>query len=121
MNKVNYTRLAKSAKRLIDRFGSEVTFVVNSTTNAGQAWKPQTNTPTEIVTTGVFIKEKNEYRNGELIQTAKEKILFYKVDGNFDVNLTGYIKRGSEKWKFSNIKPINPGAVIIMYSAEVTR
>lgn len=121
MKAFKYSRLARSAKRLIDKFGDDVTFVVNSTANAGQAWKPQTVTTTELTARAVFVKEQEKYEKGELVQTAKEKVLFYKLDLTFDPNLTGFIKRGSEKWKFSNIKTVNPGGTVVVYTAEVTR
>lgn len=121
MKKYNYARLARSAKRLIDKFGGSVTFVVISQTPNAEKWKPATTVPVEIQVNGIFAREEEVYQNGVLVQSAKEKILFYKKDVSFDPNLTGHIKRGDEVWKFKNIKIVNPAGTVLIYTAEVMR
>lgn len=121
MKKYNYSRLARSAKRLIDRFGGDLTFVVISQTANTDAWKPASTVPVEIVVTGIVTREEDSYENGVLVHKGKEKILFYKKDTLFDPNLTGQVKRGSEVWKFKNIKTVNPAGTVIIYTAEVER
>ncbi len=121
MKKYDYSRMARTSKRLIDRFGDEVTFVVITQVPNVEKWKPATVTETEIITNAVFTKEEEKYENGVLVQHAKEKVLFYKIGVSFDPNLIGHIKRGTETWKFSNVKIVNPAGTVLIYTAEVTR
>ncbi len=121
MKKYNYSRLVNASKRLIDKFGGDITFVVMITTPSANAWEPPTVVETRIPATGIFVKQEEKYERGVLVQEASQKVLFYKLDTAFDPKLTGYIERGSESWKFSKIKQVNPAGTVVLYSAEIVQ
>lgn len=115
----NYARIAKSAKRLIDRFGGDLDIVATSIVPNPEGWKPGTSTPYETALKGVFTKYEEKYIDGTVIQRGDQKVLIAAQGVTMPPNLTGFLKRGTEKWTIVKIEPLCPGDTNIIYKIQV--
>lgn len=112
--KYDYTSIAATARRLIDRFGRTVTR--REITNTGTEWNP-VQTPVDTPLQGAFVNfSKNEIDNTLILSTDK-KLLTYD-----EVLLTDIIV--DDSIEYSVVPPldtINPGDTKIIYIVQLRR
>lgn len=124
MSQFNYGRTVAASKRLINRFGDNATIVVSVDTPNVDEWKPATRTDVSTDVIAVFLDYDEEFINGTTIRKDDQKVLF-NASVTFAPNLVGYITRQvgdiTERWNILNVKPLNPGGTIIMYTVQVRK
>ena len=114
----DYSRLIATAKRLLDKFGQDMT--VNSIT--AQNYDPATGStsPSQIAETkpGVIFP----YKNGI---TAMQESLILAGDQQVFILLgsapkpTDKLQVGSRQYSIVNVKAIEPGGVMVLYELQV--
>lgn len=119
-----YARLARTAQRLIDRFGvTEKIVGFVDVPNPTQPNRPGTRTEYNQNVSAVFLKIDEKLIDGTLIMAGDMKVLISPNMATLDPKLTGTITRGSENevWSIVNIKPLNPGGVKLLYTVQVRK
>lgn len=125
MSEFDYGRLARSAKRLIERFGGPIDIVTtNATVNPTQSWKAGVAEPATEPGTGVFTSYEQKFIDGTLIRQGDQKVLVSALGLVFKPDFIGYLIRKlpggiNEKWTIVKIKPLNPGDTVVIYIIQV--
>jgi hypothetical protein len=119
-----YARLARTAQRLIDRFGiteNIVGFV--DVPNPDQPNRPGSRIEYDQDVSAVFLKIDEKLVDGQLIKSGDMKVLVSPNMATLDVKMTGTISRAAENevWSIVNIKTLNPGGVKLLYTLQVRR
>lgn len=120
----NYSRLARTAKRLIDKFGGPMTIsgFVDSP-NVAQPNRPGIRVPYEIKANAVFLDYKTEQVDGTKIQLGDQYCLASPQDVDIPPKLTGTIKRDGEsaEWSIVGFETLNPGGMKLLYTIQVRK
>ena len=104
MDKFNYTKLANTAKRLIDKFGTEVMFIRGSET---------------ITTTGIRTKFEKELIDGNTIKADDIKIVVNNMEIAY---INDIVEIDGEKLGIViNPNIIKPSTVPIVYFVQVRK
>lgn len=115
----DYRKIQATAKRLIDRFGGPVSIMTTLKTENVQGWKPATDLTSQTDVKGVFTHYEEKYIDGTVIQRGDQKVLISAIGVTFPPNLTGYVKRGADKWNIVKIEPLTPGDLNIIFKIQV--
>lgn len=122
--KFQYTRMARTAQRLIDRFGidEQIKGFVD-TPNIDNPNRPGDRIFYDQTLPAVFLKIDEKFIDGTLIQAGDMKVLISPIGTNFDPQMTGTITRNSENelWSIVNIKALNPGGIKLLYTMQVRK
>ena len=122
--KFQYARLARTAQRLIDRFGITETIVgFVDIPNPDKPNRPGERVTYEVAAPAVFLKIDEKFIDNTLIKAGDMKVLLSPLDAKFNPNITGTITRTSENevWSIVEIKPLNPGGVKLLYTMQVRK
>lgn len=120
--KFDYARLARTAQRLIDRFGKveKITGYVD-VPNVDQPNRPGTRTLIDQDTNCVFLDIDAKHVDGTLIRSGDMKVLASPMGMTLDPQMTGTITRGDEIWSIVSIKELNPGGMKLLYTIQVRK
>ena len=120
--KFDYARMARTAQRLIDRFGKleKITGFVD-VPNVDQPNRPGTRTLIDESTNCVFLAIDAKLVDGNLIRSGDMKVLAAPLSMTLDPKMTGAITRGDESWSIVNIKELNPGGIKLLYTIQVRK
>lgn len=118
-----YARLARTAQRLIDRFGTVEKITGYVDTPNQQPNKPPIRTLIELNAPAVFLDIDSKLIDGNLIKTGDMKVLISCLDITLEPSLKGTIGRLTENeiWTIQEIKPLNPGGIKLIYTLRVRR
>lgn len=120
----NYSRLARTAKRLIDKFGGPMTITgFTEVPNLEQPNRPGTRVKHEIKANAVFLDYKTEEVDGTKIQLGDQFCLASPQDVDIPPQLTGTIKRDGEakSWSIVGFETLNPGGMKLLYTIQVRK
>lgn len=122
--KFDYARLARTAQRLIDRFGvpETITGYTDSPNPAG-ANKPPIRTLATLTANAVFLDIDQKLIDGTLIKTGDMKVLLSALNFDIPPKLKGTISRLTENevWNIEEVKPLNPGGIKLIYTLLVRK
>lgn len=124
--KFPYARLARTAQRLIDRFGivEDVTGYFD-VPNPEVPNRPGGRTTFHLNAPAVFLNIEEKLVDGDLIKLGDMKVLIAALSVAIPPKLKGTISRTvdgeSETWSIQTIKPLNPGGVKLIYTLLVRR
>lgn len=117
-----YARLARTAQRLIDRFGKTETIKgYFDTPNPSQPNRPGIRTFAELTPRAVFLNIEAKLIDGTLVKAGDMKVLVGAVSPALDPKITGTITRGDEVWSIVKIEPLNPGGIKLLYTLQVRK
>lgn len=120
--KFDYTRLARTAQRLIDRFGKlEKITGFTDIPNPDQPNRPGTRTLVDENTNCVFLDIDSKLVDGNLIRSGDMKVLAAPLNMTLDPRMTGTITRGAEIWSIVSIRELNPGGIKLLYTIQVRK
>ena len=120
----DYPKSAKTAKRLIDNSGRLVTFSKTSTTPADPAkpWAGVSGSETTLSMICTFIEYESAEINGDAIKAGDKKLLANALDTNgATLEDFEFVTDGIITWRIKNVKPLQPGSVIIMYEVQIRK
>jgi hypothetical protein len=131
----NYGRVVAKAKKIVDKFGRDVTFVKldESLTDSSKPWRgsvtPRVNPESSIVIRGVFVPPSSSVELG--LQTikpgttdrAKQILIIVPGSEHADVEFEQYdeVVDGNVKWKIVQVETLKPGPTRVAYFVEVER
>ena len=137
-----YARLARTAQRLIDRFGNvetlkgfvehqEEPYAANYADDYADTGTPSTTAPnrppirdpyTQSIK-AVFLNIEDEHIDGTLIKAGDMKVLMSPLSATIRPLLTGTITREAEGevWSVVKMKTLNPGGIKLLYTLQVRR
>lgn len=117
-----YARLARTAQRLIDRFGALETIKgYVDTPNPSTPNRPGIRTFAELSMRAVFLDIESKLIDGTLVKAGDMKVLVGANSMKVDPSIVGTITRGDEVWSIVNIKPLNPGGIKLIYTLQVRK
>lgn len=119
----NYTKLAATAKRLIDKNGRTVTLIQQGqdVTDSDKPWRPDP-TYARAKVTGKAVFTELEMANPEGIKRKVEGLLFAAADdGGHKLEDFDTVQDGAEVWRLLNGTVIAPGDIRVVYMFEVAR
>lgn len=114
-----YSRMAKTAGRLIDRFGMPITVTrtvggsINPITGVVTPGQTQTFTPM-----GVFQRVPEDLVDGSRI-LASDRLLL--LDDTVAVQMTDRISVGAQQWPIEEITIVQPAAIPVVYVVRVRK
>lgn len=124
---VDYTALAATAKRLIDKNGRDITLTKRdrTPTDANKPWRGGNAAPTSVgPIKGVLVPFTAEEIDGSLIRREDKKALVAANDDDselleqFDVLIDG---DPADPWRILDVELINPGDVRVIYKFQVRK
>lgn len=122
--KFDYMRLARTAQRLIDRFGVKETLTgYVDVPNPSAPNKPPIRSFSTLNANAVFLKIDDKLIDGTLIREGDMKVLLSALDVSIEPDFKGTISRTveNEVWSIESIKPLNPGGLKLIYTLLVRK
>jgi hypothetical protein len=120
MSTFDYTKAQATAKRLIKRFGREVTLVI--TAGSGDAWNPVQSGDTQTLVAAVF-DYKNSKIDGTLIKTGDKRLLISTEGATIapDLQHKIAIEDIEDEHSIVDLKPLSPGGTVVYWEAQVRK
>ena len=120
-----YARLARTAQRLIDRFGvtENMKGFTDGEPDPAKPNRPPARTLFDQNIKAVFLSIEAKLIDGELIKQGDMKVLLSPLSATIPPNLTGTITRNAEGevWTIVKCKPLNPGGIRLLYTLQVRK
>lgn len=137
-----YARLARTAQRLIERFGNAETikgfvdrveppyaddyaadYADPGTPAASAPNRPPVREPYTQGVKAVFLNIEDEDIDGILVKAGDMKVLVSPLTAKMRPLLTGTITRDAEGevWSIVKLKTLNPGGIKLLYTLQVRR
>lgn len=119
----NYARMARTAQRLIDRFGKLETLSMFTDSPGGEDAPNRLGrriSGTENVK-AVFLEIDTKLIDGLLIKQGDMKVLMSPLDLTIPPQMTGTLTRGDEIWSVVKCRELNLGGVKLLYTLQVRR
>lgn len=120
-----YARLARTAQRLIDRFGvtENIKGFVDGDPDPLKPNRPPIRTLIDQNAKAVFLDIDTKLIDGTLIKEGDMKVLLSPLDMTIPLKITGTISREveGEVWSIVKIKPLNPGGIKLLYTLQVRK
>lgn len=120
-----YARLARTAQRLIDRFGvsESIKGFVDGEPDPLKPNRPPVRTLIDQKAKAVFLDIDTKLIDGTLIKQGDMKVLLSPLDMTIPLKITGTITREleGEIWTIVKIKPLNPGGIKLLYTLQVRK
>lgn len=110
-----YANSVASAKRLIAKFGRDMT--LKTIARSGDKWNP-TLTPTTTTVTGAVIEYKTHQIDGMFVKVGDKMILF---DSTVNITIGDKIIDGDNTYSIVDFNTIAPGSSVILYKVQVRR
>ena len=127
----DFVKLAKTAKRLIDKNGRTVTIRYQGSTpiDANEPWRGQAETtPIDVTGKGVFVDPSPFTLGQEAVRdtskvSAEKKVLLFAAnsDGGTDLVRADTVVDGASEWRVTKADLLQPGDVRMIYKFEVER
>ena len=118
MSGFNYTGLASTATRLINRFGGNVTLRIKTGGTYDPVTGANTDTFADAVVQGAKLNFVNADIDGTLIRLGDVKVL---VDGLFTLTQDDKIIIGSDEYEIINAMPLAPGDTRLITTVQCRR
>ena len=121
----NFTRLAATAKRLVDKNGRSVTLTKQgkTPTDATKPWRGLS-TPTVSTVTGkaVFVEPSKEQRNVDNVKRA-DAVVYFAANNDAGQALETFdtLLDGTTIWKINRAELLKPATKKLLYILEVAR
>jgi hypothetical protein len=113
----NYGPIRATATRLLQRFGFNAKLRRRAASNG---WEPGA-TVTDVAITAVFDNYKTIERDGTLIQQGDRRI-YFTAPSSITPNAGDQIVVGADDpYSVVSVEAIEPGAVVLLYVAQVRR
>lgn len=117
-----YARLARTAQRLIERFGVKETLTgYTDVPNPTAPNKPPIRTPVVLQANAVFLDIDEKLIDGTLIKQGDMKVLLSCLEVTLPPQFKGTITQGADIWSIEQIKPLNPGGIRLIYTLQVRK
>lgn len=134
----NYTKLAATAKRLIEKSGRDIILYKRSSTpaDATKPWRgptdattatPPADPPTASTTVKAVFVEPSDSELGQLIEALElvkrrgSRFLVAATSTAVDLRQYEYIKDGDNIFSIEKVRFLKPGDVAILYDIEVKK
>lgn len=122
---VDYTSLATTAKRLIEKNGRTVTITKMSQTPADPA-KPHrarnSATDTSVTATAVVVPFDREQVDGSNVMVEDKMVLVAQESvAGVDLELFDRLTDGSDEYDIVKAEKVNPGATSVVYMIQIRR
>lgn len=121
----DFTRLAATAKRLIEKNGRSVTVIKQgkTPTDATKPWRGQDTTHLASVTgKAVFVQPSKAIQNIDQLKRAEQVAYFAAAnDSGQTLETFDLIKDGSTLWKILRAELLQPATKKLLYQFEVAR
>jgi hypothetical protein len=115
MTAYNYAKLRdNTVEPMLTRFGKAAT-LTQPGTSTGDEWDPTPGTPTEYAVTVVETSFTSQEKAGGLVREDDRKFIM-STAGDPDPSLNGTLTVGSTTLQIVNVTPLQPGAVVMMYT-----
>lgn len=118
MSGFNYSGLASTATRLIDKFGGDVTLRIKTDGTYDPIIGANTDVFTDTVVKGAKLDFDNREIDGTLIKLGDVKVI---IDGLFDVGIFSLILIGSDQYSIVRQIPLNPGDTRLITTVQCRR
>lgn len=114
-----YNRIAKTAIRLLTKYGKDCTFrSLVSVPNVNPS-KPPIVSQSDNIYKAVFTKYKSEEIDGIRILTSDMKVLVQgNIDPSFKIN-GQIIDPTGQVWKVVGLEPVIPGPICVLFKVQV--
>ena len=126
-----YDRLRATAKRLVDKYGREITLVQSSTTpeDADKPWRgseepasgPSTY-GTRIAVTGAFVRVTEKDEPFLLVKRGAMAVIVASSDLSSEVDVSQFetvVDTDGSIWHIVGVNVVHPGPSVVIYSFEV--
>ena len=127
----NYSPIAKTAKKLIDRFGRQVTFkrLAQSSADPDRPWEgpvdPHGTPDASQQLTAVFATSESlgeEAVSPEMVRRSEQFLLAAPgPDVSYDLSTFTEVEDGGVAWKIQDVEVLRPGDTTILYIFGVKR
>lgn len=122
---VDYTSLAATAKRLIEKNGRTVTITKMSQTPADPAKPHRARNPaadTSVTPTAVVVPFESEQVDGSNVM-VDDKMVMVAQESVSGVDLKSFdrLTDGSDEYDIVKVKKVNPGPTSVVYMIQVRR
>ena len=131
----NYAGVSKKAKKLVDKFGREITFIQLSEalTDSTKPWRgsltPRVNPANSLIIKGVFVPPSSSVELGlqtikpGMTDRASQIIIIAPGVEHVDVEFEQFdeVLDGTVRWKIVKVETLKPGSDRIVYFIEVER
>jgi hypothetical protein len=118
MSGFNYTGLASTATRLINKFGGDVTLRIKTEGTYNPITGANTDTFADTVVQGVKLNFVNSDIDGTLIRTGDVKVL---IDGLFALTKDDKIIIGTDQYEIIKPMPLAPGDTRLVTTLQCRR
>lgn len=119
MSDAFYTRMAATASKLLDKFGSTVTVI----RNVGSSINPVTGVVTSgsnttLTAKGLLNKFTDDLIDGTRIKASDRMLM---IDATFEPVMTDKPTIAGQNWSIVEIRTVKPANVPVMYALQVRR
>lgn len=125
----DYTKLATTAKRLVEKAGKTITFVKldETVSNTEKPWKNNSDNRTtadEKILSGVFVEPSSATKLGmstetsDLLKRSSQIVIVASTDDLEDYN---EIIDSNLRWKIQGIEKLKPADITLLYFIGVSR
>lgn len=122
---VDYTSLAATAKRLIEKNGRTVTITKMSQTPADPAKPHRARNPaadTSVTPTAVVVPFEREQVDGSNVMVDDKMVLVAQESvSGVDLQSFDRLTDGSDEYDIVKVKKVNPGPTSVVYMIQVRR
>lgn len=120
MSGFNYTKITETAKRLLERFGQEVTLVMRSEGAYNTATGSSVITETSITANGVMLDYKDSEIDGTRVQQGDVRC-FMESKADAIPKSGDLVVIDSINWTLVEPKKLKPGPVLVLYDLQLRR
>jgi hypothetical protein len=118
MSSFDYAASQSAADRLIRKFGQAATLTHNATVPASNPWESPTTTTTTHAVQIVVETYKDGLVNGTSILAGDRKILLSALGLTVAPTVKDTLTIGADVWSVVNVKPLSPGATVVLYEIQ---
>lgn len=120
MAKFNYARPVATAKRLIKRFGQEVTLHV-ATTGGADPWNPSVVSETNFKLQAAVMSFNKDEIDGTLIMKTDKKLIVSTEGATITPSTAHTITIGGVEHSVQSVDELNPGGTVVYWTLGVRK
>ena len=117
----NYAGSQSTADRLIQNFGRSATLNHKTTAPATNPWDNPTTTTTAYTVQIVVDSYKEFSIDGTTVLTGDRKILLSALGLTVVPTVEDTLTIGGDVWGVVNVKPLSPGATVVLYEIQARK
>jgi len=117
----DYAGSQSTADRLIRKFGQSATLNHKATTPATNPWDNPTTTTTAYTVQIVVDTYKEFSIDGTTVLAGDRKILLSALALSVTPAVEDTLTIGSDAWSVINVKPLAPGATVVLYEIQARK